>query len=132
MADSNVSLIIGVATFGGTAFGIAESFSIDQSGDFRTVRGQGKQRPSAGGYATKDVLSTVTYLANVTTGFIARGTAGALSITMNDLSGGGTKAYAPGDMVCVGCRLDMQDRDWGRFTASFIQVDSGDDNTELS
>lgn len=132
MADNNVSLIINAFTFGGTAFGIVESYSIDQSGDFRTVRGQGKQRPSAGGYATKDTLATVTYLANVTTGFIARGTSGTLSGTLGDLSGGGTKAYAPTDMVCVSCRLDHQDRDWARFTASFIQVDSGDDNTELS
>lgn len=132
MADSNVSHVISAATFNGTAFGIVEDYSISQGGEFRTVRGQGKLRPSAGGYATKDVLATVVYLANVTTGFIARGTSGALSLTATDLQGGGTKAYAPGDMVCVETVLNHRDRDFARFTASFIQVDSGDDNAELS
>lgn len=132
MADTNASHIITAGTFNGTAFGVVEDYSIDQSGDPMILRGQGKLRPTVLGFSTKDVLATVTYIANVTTNFIARGTAGTLSITAGDLAGGGTKAHAPADMVCIGCVLNHRDRDFARFTASFIQVDSGDDNTELS
>lgn len=132
MADTNASLIISAATFGGTAFGVATSHSIRQGGTPVFLRGQGKRRPSVAGFSDYDTIAVVTYIANITTGFIARGTSGALSITMADLAGGGTKAYAPADMMCIDCELNHQDRTFAIFTAQFVQVDSGDDNTDLS
>lgn len=131
MADTNASHMITAGTFNGTAFGVVEDYSVDQSGDPMILRGQGKRRPTVLGFSTYDTLATVTYIANITTNFITRGASGTLSITAGDLAGGGTKATAPTDMVCVGCVLNHKDRDFGRFTASFIQVDSGDDNADL-
>lgn len=129
MAASDAIAVISAGTFNGTAFGIATQYTIEQGDVPLPLKEQGEQRDAAIGAVGRNVTAVVTYVAGVSTGFIAPMTKGTLSFTELELTGGGTQTASCTLMKCISCVLSHSDRNLGFFTATFMLEDAADTAT---
>jgi len=129
MAASGASNVLTAGSHNAAAFGIVTNWSLDFSAVPAPLREQGKMLPSAIGMTEKNFAGMVTYIAGAGLGFIAPGTKGALSFTVADNTGGGSKAYSGANMKCFGTALAHQDRTFAVYTSVFICEDSADTTT---
>jgi hypothetical protein len=126
MSAATADAVISVGTHNGTAFGVVTGFTLSQDGVPLSLKKQGAQLDSAIGFVGKSIVATVTYIAGVTTGYIAIGTTGTLSFTANELSAGGTNSTSCALMKCIGCTKTHQDRSFAIMTATFMVEDDAD------
>lgn len=120
MAAANASLIITVATHGGVAFGIVQSYNIKRDAAAMPLQAQGVVGVSAIGVAAIGGMCDVTWVGGAGGDMVAVGTSGSLVFTSADAEGVGTQTRTLADMVALSGEIVHQDRNYCIYRQSFM------------